>query len=211
MAGAAPEWMSEKAVAIGHYFVASGMYVVLGHPLYVEGSENVHRLLAKRWKASPAAGSSGSPIRWWRRDKMLEHIETQARRAAHQREEGTQAVRHEIEAGTRMSKIIASSAIRGAHQIVSDAEDVLARAIAAKGADCAGGIPGYGLLAAGDLLAAGPARGPAVGHAAGARRVPQAAAAGSRTTTCGCRISATRWMPAWRRCSPSRSSKPAST
>ena len=47
VAGAAPEWMSEKAVAIGHYFVASGMYVVLGHPLYVEGSENVDRLLTE--------------------------------------------------------------------------------------------------------------------------------------------------------------------
>ena len=32
-----------------------------------------------------------------------------------------------------MSKIIASSAIRGAHQIVADAEDYLAKAIAAKG------------------------------------------------------------------------------
>jgi acetyl-CoA synthase len=40
-----------------------------------------------------------------------------------------------------MSKIIASSAIRGAHQIVHDAEDFLARAIAAKGSDCAVGFP----------------------------------------------------------------------
>ncbi len=40
-----------------------------------------------------------------------------------------------------MSKIIASSAIRGAHQIVRDAEDYLARAIAAKGSDCAVGFP----------------------------------------------------------------------
>jgi acetyl-CoA synthase len=40
-----------------------------------------------------------------------------------------------------MSKIIASSAIRGAHQIVRDAEDYLARAIAAKGIDCAVGFP----------------------------------------------------------------------
>ena len=47
VAGAAPEWMSEKAVAIGHYFVASGLYVVLGHPLYVEGSKNVHDLLVR--------------------------------------------------------------------------------------------------------------------------------------------------------------------
>jgi acetyl-CoA synthase len=40
-----------------------------------------------------------------------------------------------------MSKIIASSAIRGAHQIVRDAEDCLANAIAAKGIDCAVGFP----------------------------------------------------------------------
>ncbi len=29
-AGCAPEWMSEKAISIGHYFVASGVYVVFG-------------------------------------------------------------------------------------------------------------------------------------------------------------------------------------
>ena len=40
-----------------------------------------------------------------------------------------------------MSKIIACSAIRGAHQIVRDAEDFMARAIAAKGADCEVGFP----------------------------------------------------------------------
>ncbi len=39
--GAAPEWMSEKAVAIGHYFVASGVDVVLGHPFHTMGSKNV--------------------------------------------------------------------------------------------------------------------------------------------------------------------------
>ena len=37
-AGAAPEWMSEKAVCIGFYFVASGVYTVIGKPLPVEGS-----------------------------------------------------------------------------------------------------------------------------------------------------------------------------
>src|SRR5271157_5671164 len=40
-----------------------------------------------------------------------------------------------------MSKIISSSAIRGAHQIVRDAEDYLTKAIEAKGADCAVGFP----------------------------------------------------------------------
>ncbi|MCP4134672.1 MAG: anaerobic carbon-monoxide dehydrogenase catalytic subunit [bacterium] len=39
--GAAPEWMSEKAIAIGCYFVASGVDVVLGNPFYVSGSDKV--------------------------------------------------------------------------------------------------------------------------------------------------------------------------
>lgn len=43
--GVAPEWMSEKAIAIGCYFVASGVDVVLGHPFYVGGSENVTKFL----------------------------------------------------------------------------------------------------------------------------------------------------------------------
>jgi carbon-monoxide dehydrogenase catalytic subunit len=43
--GVAPEWMSEKAVAIACYFVASGIDVVLGHPFHVAGSDNVTRFL----------------------------------------------------------------------------------------------------------------------------------------------------------------------
>jgi carbon-monoxide dehydrogenase catalytic subunit len=39
VAGAAPEWMSEKAIAIGQYFVASGVYTIFGVGLPVEGSE----------------------------------------------------------------------------------------------------------------------------------------------------------------------------
>ncbi|MDP2921284.1 MAG: anaerobic carbon-monoxide dehydrogenase catalytic subunit [Candidatus Omnitrophota bacterium] len=41
VAGAAPEWMSEKAIAIGWYFVTSGLLVVIGSPLRVLGSKNV--------------------------------------------------------------------------------------------------------------------------------------------------------------------------
>jgi carbon-monoxide dehydrogenase catalytic subunit len=47
VAGAAPEWMSEKAIAIGWYFVASGILVVLGSPLHVEGSKNVTNYITK--------------------------------------------------------------------------------------------------------------------------------------------------------------------
>jgi carbon-monoxide dehydrogenase catalytic subunit len=43
--GVAPEWMSEKAIAIGCYFVASGVDVILGHPFHISGSENVSHFL----------------------------------------------------------------------------------------------------------------------------------------------------------------------
>ncbi|MFH2130353.1 MAG: anaerobic carbon-monoxide dehydrogenase catalytic subunit, partial [bacterium] len=43
--GVAPEWMSEKAIAIGTYFVASGIDVVLGQPFSIAGSDNVRNFL----------------------------------------------------------------------------------------------------------------------------------------------------------------------
>ncbi|MBU2510449.1 anaerobic carbon-monoxide dehydrogenase catalytic subunit [bacterium] len=46
--GVAPEWMSEKAVAIGTYFVASGIDVILGQPFSIEGSENVKTFLNEK-------------------------------------------------------------------------------------------------------------------------------------------------------------------
>jgi carbon-monoxide dehydrogenase catalytic subunit len=46
LAGAAPEWYSEKAVAIGAYVVASGIYTVLGVQPNIFGSPNVVSLLA---------------------------------------------------------------------------------------------------------------------------------------------------------------------
>lgn len=48
--GVAPEWMSEKAVSIGCYFVASGIDVILGHPFHIAGSENVTRFLNEETK-----------------------------------------------------------------------------------------------------------------------------------------------------------------
>jgi carbon-monoxide dehydrogenase catalytic subunit len=46
-AGAAPEWMSEKAVSIGMYFVASGVYTVIGEPLPVLGAPNLTQYLTE--------------------------------------------------------------------------------------------------------------------------------------------------------------------
>jgi len=47
VAGAAPEWMSEKAVSIGMYFVASGVYTVIAEPLPILGAENLTRYLTE--------------------------------------------------------------------------------------------------------------------------------------------------------------------
>ncbi len=48
--GVAPEWMSEKAIAIGCYFVASGVDVVLGNGFYTSGSPNVEKFLMEDTK-----------------------------------------------------------------------------------------------------------------------------------------------------------------
>jgi len=47
LAGAAPEWYSEKALSIGLYFVASGVYTVVGPTPPVTGSMNVVKLLTE--------------------------------------------------------------------------------------------------------------------------------------------------------------------
>lgn len=46
-AAAAPEWMSEKAVAIGFYAVASGAFTVLGEPLPVQGAPGLSKFLTE--------------------------------------------------------------------------------------------------------------------------------------------------------------------
>ncbi len=48
--GMAPEWMSEKALAIATYCVASGAYVIMGGEGPVRGSEEVVRLISEGWE-----------------------------------------------------------------------------------------------------------------------------------------------------------------
>jgi len=50
VAGAAPEWMSEKAISIGMYVVASGIFTVVNPPLPVQGSRMVEELLTKTFE-----------------------------------------------------------------------------------------------------------------------------------------------------------------
>lgn len=47
VAGSAPEWMSEKAISIGHYFVTSGVYTVFGVTLPTSGAPVFHDYISK--------------------------------------------------------------------------------------------------------------------------------------------------------------------
>jgi carbon-monoxide dehydrogenase catalytic subunit len=49
--GYAPEWMSEKALSIGTYFVASGVYTIMGPRNPVGGSEEVQKIISEGWEA----------------------------------------------------------------------------------------------------------------------------------------------------------------
>jgi carbon-monoxide dehydrogenase catalytic subunit len=49
--GLAPEWMSEKALAIASYCAASGAYVIMGIKNPVEGSTVVTDILGKSWES----------------------------------------------------------------------------------------------------------------------------------------------------------------
>jgi carbon-monoxide dehydrogenase catalytic subunit len=46
-AGSAPEWMSEKAISIGQYFVTSGVYTIFGLHLPTAGAPVFHEYLSK--------------------------------------------------------------------------------------------------------------------------------------------------------------------
>jgi len=45
VAGAAPEWYSEKAITIGQYFVASGVFTVFGVTFPIIEGTKFHKLL----------------------------------------------------------------------------------------------------------------------------------------------------------------------
>jgi len=76
VAGAAPEWMSEKAISIGHYFVASGVFTVFGVTWPTLGSEvltkylfeDIAETLRGRWAFEPDPLEAAK--------LMIDHIDT---------------------------------------------------------------------------------------------------------------------------------------
>ena len=74
-AGAAPEWMSEKAVSIGAYVVSSGVFTVLGTIPAVLGSQAVTSLLTEGLNDVVGASFAVEPDPFKAADLMLEHID----------------------------------------------------------------------------------------------------------------------------------------
>ena len=74
-AGSAPEWMSEKAIAIGQYFVSSGVYTVFGYHMPLEGApvfkdhlyKEMENIYGGKWDCEP------DPIK--HAHKMIAHID----------------------------------------------------------------------------------------------------------------------------------------
>ena len=80
VAGAAPEWMSEKAVSIGAYVVSSGIFTVLGTVPPVLGGPVVAQLLTQGAKDVVGAcfAVEGDPVK--AAQLMIDHIDEKRER-----------------------------------------------------------------------------------------------------------------------------------
>jgi len=74
-AGAAPEWMSEKAIAIGQYFVASGVYTIFGVNWPTIGTKEVTDYLFKDLESMYGGKWDFEPDPIKTAHKMIEHID----------------------------------------------------------------------------------------------------------------------------------------
>ena len=77
VAGAAPEWMSEKALAIGQYFVGSGVFTVFGVTWPTIGNEEVTKLLFKDMEGMYGGMWAFEPDPIKAAKLMIEHIDKQ--------------------------------------------------------------------------------------------------------------------------------------
>jgi len=80
LAMAAPEWTGEEAVAAAHCFVASGFYVVLGHRLYTDGSDDVSRIFGVEMEDLTGGRIDCEPDPAVAADKILDLSNTSAMR-----------------------------------------------------------------------------------------------------------------------------------
>jgi len=74
-AGAAPEWMSEKAISIGQYFVASGVFTVFGVKFPITGSPKMQDLLYNEMEKTLGGKWALEPDPVKGAQLMIEHID----------------------------------------------------------------------------------------------------------------------------------------
>jgi carbon-monoxide dehydrogenase catalytic subunit len=75
VAGAAPEWMSEKAIAIGQYFVASGVYTVFGVTFPTVEGTRFHKHLFEELEDMGMGKWGFSPDPYEMARMMIAHID----------------------------------------------------------------------------------------------------------------------------------------
>jgi len=75
VAGAAPEWMSEKALAIGQYFVGSGVFTIFGVNWPTIASKEVTDFLFKDFEAMYGGMWAYEPDPIKAAHLMIEHID----------------------------------------------------------------------------------------------------------------------------------------
>lgn len=75
VAGAAPEWMSEKAIAIGEYVVASGIFTVFGVGFPIIGSKKVCDILFNKYNDKHGAAWAVEPDPLKMSELIRNHIE----------------------------------------------------------------------------------------------------------------------------------------
>ncbi len=75
VAGAAPEWMSEKAIAIGQYFVGSGVFTVFGATWPTLGNEEVTKFLFQSMEEMYGGMWAFEPDPIKAAHLMIEHID----------------------------------------------------------------------------------------------------------------------------------------
>jgi carbon-monoxide dehydrogenase catalytic subunit len=79
VAGAAPEWMSEKAIAIGQYFVASGVFTVFGVTFPIVEGTKFHKLLFSGLEAQGLGKWGFTPDPYEMARMMIDHINKKRR------------------------------------------------------------------------------------------------------------------------------------
>ena len=73
--GLAPEWMSEKALAIGAYCAASGAYVLFGVTSPIEAAPEVRRIMTEEWEKTIGGKMEFEPDDKKLVEKSLAHID----------------------------------------------------------------------------------------------------------------------------------------